>query len=411
MIIFFKVINLLSNVVILRPVVNNLFNRLAIFIIGYLEWILSSPPKPHAFVSLPLQSTLFKGLFNFQLVFNWKKYLKTIFFVIIGIGIKSICQYFFGAEDTSIEKLILGLDYSFYLGCILGSWILIIFQDNWNIKFSDFYSNSLSIKLDSGDENSDDENIKKSWKGKDKIGDSNTSTQESDKKLTIEERAANKYLKMLVATPTVNFITVDQLSLDEKIKASIVAGELSKDTYEASKALLKVAQQIEDSKVLDLNKININDPTHADMFGIGYLRRFARLYTSSLNIRIEWLTTRLVNLDTQGRSKVAIHLVKIEDIRDKYENSVRNINSDLSPVSQAKVFFSLYNEQRKLVNKELIGAEVISIKGLKTGPFCKIDHQDSKDFLKSLKDYNNSIEKFKAEDNYLKKKISEMMNK
>ena len=68
-----------------------------------------------------------------------QKYLKTIFFVIIGIGIKSICQYFFGAEDTSIEKLILGLDYSFYLGCILGSWIIIIFQDNWNIKFSDYY--------------------------------------------------------------------------------------------------------------------------------------------------------------------------------------------------------------------------------------------------------------------------------
>jgi len=271
--------------------------------------------------------------------------------------------------------------------------------------------NSLSIKLDSGDENSDDENIKKSWKGKDKLIDSNTSTQESDKKLTVEERAANKYLKRLVAVPSVNFVTVDQLSLDEKVRASIVAGELSKDTHEATKALLKVAQQIEDSKVLDLNKININDSTHADMFGIGYLKRFAGLYTSSLKIRIEWLTTRLVNLDTQGRSKVATHLIKIEDIRDKYENSVRNIKSDLSPVSQAKVFFSLYNEQRRLVNKELIGAEVISINGLKTGPFCKVDHKDSKDFLKSLKDYNNSIEKFKAEDNYLKKKISEMMNK
>jgi hypothetical protein len=218
-------------------------------------------------------------------------------------------------------------------------------------------------------------------------------------------------LKRLVAAPSVNFVTVDQLSLDEKVRASIVAGELSKDTHEATKALLKVAQQIEDSKVLDLKKININDPTHADVFGIGYLKRFAGLYTSSLKIRIEWLTTRLVNLDIQGRSKVATHLIKIEDIRDKYENSVRNIKSDLSPVSQAKVFFSLYNEQRRLVNKELIGAEVISINGLKTGPFCKVDHKDSKDFLKSLKDYNNSIEKFKAEDNYLKKKISEMMNK
>ena len=191
--IFYKVINLISNVVNLRRAISVLFNRLGLSIIGFLEWILSNPPKPHVFVSLPLQSTLFKGLFNFQLVFNWKKYLKTIFFVIIGIGIKSICQYFFGAEDTSIEKLILGLDYSFYLGCILGSWIIIIFQDNWNIKFSDYYPNNLSIKLDSGDENSEDENIKKSWKGKEKLGDSNTSTQESDKKLTIEERAANKY--------------------------------------------------------------------------------------------------------------------------------------------------------------------------------------------------------------------------
>jgi hypothetical protein len=214
-----------------------------------------------------------------------------------------------------------------------------------------------------------------------------------------------------VDTPSVNFVSVDQLTLDERVRASIVAGELSKDTIEASNALLKVAKQVEDSKALDLNKININDPKHADIFGIGYLKRFAGLYTSSLKIRVEWLTTRLVNLDSDGRSKVAIHLIKIEDIRVNYQNSIRKINSDLSPVSQAKVFYSLFNEQRRLVNKELSGAETIGIKGLKTGPFCLVDHQDSKDFVKSLKDYNKSIEKFKAEDNYLKKKISDMMNK
>ena len=40
---------------------------------------------------------------------SWKMMVKSIFLVILAITIKSMCQYFFGAEETSLEKIILML--------------------------------------------------------------------------------------------------------------------------------------------------------------------------------------------------------------------------------------------------------------------------------------------------------------
>jgi hypothetical protein len=45
---------------------------------------------------------------------------KIFLWILLTILIKSICQYILGAEETSIEKLFLGLDYPFYLGCNFG---------------------------------------------------------------------------------------------------------------------------------------------------------------------------------------------------------------------------------------------------------------------------------------------------
>jgi hypothetical protein len=54
----------------------------------------------------------------------------TLLLVILAIIIKSICKYFLGAQETSLEKILSGLDYPFYQGCFLGGIIMVFIQDN-----------------------------------------------------------------------------------------------------------------------------------------------------------------------------------------------------------------------------------------------------------------------------------------
>lgn len=339
--------------------------------------------------------------------------VKTCFFVIIAILIKSVCQYFFGAEVTTFDRIILGLDYPFYNGCVFGGWIMVFIKDNWNIMW-DSFTKSITMKFDSGDESSGDEAVKKSWKDKDKLTDSNNSISNPAVRLeqTFEEKV-NKYLEKAASVDTdyVKFVSVDQLSIHERVLSSITAGELSKDTNAVTDTILKIGQQMDDSKVIDLSIIDVHDKFAADEFVIGYLQRHGNLYSNSTKMRAIWLECRLVNIEREDRRKVAEHLVKVWDIRDKYVASIDRVKSLNSSTTQAKVFYGIFNEQRRLTNKELNQAEVIVIKSLKSGPFCLVDHQDCKDLLKSLKDYNKAKEKFNSQDNYLKKKIGEMINK
>jgi hypothetical protein len=57
-----------------------------------LEWALTSPPKPHAFVSLPLQSLL--GLILYNYLSNWKVItIKAFCILVLGYVIRGILSY------------------------------------------------------------------------------------------------------------------------------------------------------------------------------------------------------------------------------------------------------------------------------------------------------------------------------
>jgi hypothetical protein len=68
-------------------------------------------------------------IFKRKYIFKWENLVKTVLWVIFAILIKSICQYVLGAEETSIEKLLLGLDSVFYLECILGGCFMTLLPD------------------------------------------------------------------------------------------------------------------------------------------------------------------------------------------------------------------------------------------------------------------------------------------
>jgi hypothetical protein len=86
----------------------------------------------NSYEGLPLISSGVLPLKKIKIIFNLKKMAKTLAFILLAIFIKSICQYYLGAQETSLEKIFLGLDYPFYQGCLLGGVIMTFFQDNWN---------------------------------------------------------------------------------------------------------------------------------------------------------------------------------------------------------------------------------------------------------------------------------------
>jgi hypothetical protein len=89
-----------------------------------------------------------------------------VFWIILGLIIKSICQYVLGAEVSTIEKLYLGLGFSSFdpmdLGYIFITSMWVIFKDSCN-NLRGIFINYITLKFDSSDdEKSKDEVTKKS---------------------------------------------------------------------------------------------------------------------------------------------------------------------------------------------------------------------------------------------------------
>lgn len=351
--------------------------------------------------------------FYSKIIFNWKKLVRTLFLIILAIVIKSMCQYFFGAEETSLDKILLILDYPYYIGCLFGSIIMVFIQDNWNIMW-DYFPKSITMKFDSGDESSGDEAIKKSWKGKDKLTDSNSNiTSKAVDKGKNPDEVLEKGLPSDSSSEIawVKFEGVDKLSIKEQVLSSLTAKELREDTEAACTVMSKITKQSSDYTTINLDKINANDVTHVDTFFTAFLQQHATLFSHYLNTRDTWIQCRVINVDPEVRTKVWECINNKTKAREKYISTIKDLSRHKSSITQAKVFFGAFNEHKNIINKELNKAEELIIKDLKKGPFCLVDHPDCKNLVKSLKDYAKAKEAFNSQDNYLKKKIGEIINR
>jgi uncharacterized FlgJ-related protein len=101
----------------------------------------------------------------------------------------------------------------------------------------------------------------------------------------------------------------------------------------------------------------------------------------------------------------------MEIIREKYISATKDVGKLQDATTQAKVYYAALNEQRNSTNKELNKAEEIILKDLKASPFCTIDHEDCKNLVKTIKDYSKARIEFNTQDNNLKKKLGEVINK
>jgi hypothetical protein len=348
-------------------------------------------------VALPLKKR--------KIIFNFKKMGKTLALILLAIVIKSICQYYLGAQETSLEKIFSGLDFPFYQGCILGGVIMVLFQDNWNNMW-DFLHKSFTIKLDSEDEDSGNEALNLSQKDKDKLTDSNIGSKAIDKGKNPEQVTSKK------GSPEPEGVEIPREELmDLMVKASIAAYEIAEDTKSYNEKFFALGKGLQKFNSLELGRLNINNPADIDKAFFPLLKEHGVMYSKFQSSRLAWIVSRAANLQPENKPKVRDAIAKMEIAREKYLSAIKDIGRHQDTTTQAKIYYAALNEQRNSSNKELNKAEDIVLKDLKASPFCTIDHDDCKNLVKTIKEYYRAKIEVNTQDNNLKKKLGEVINR
>lgn len=366
----------------------------------------SSPDLYKSSTDLSLISSVALSLKKRKIIFNFKKVGKSLALIILAVVIKSICQYYLGAQETSLEKILGGLDYRFYQGCFLGGILLSFFQDNWNNMWGYFHK-SIIIRLDSEDEDSGNEALKNNPKGKDKLTDSNVS-KVPDKEKSIEQVTSKK----VSSSGSAGEIQTSREELLHRIATySLAAHDIAKDTKEYSNNFLALAEGFKRFNTLDLGKLNMNNKNEVEKFFIPLLTEQGSCYSKYQSSLTLWIRSRAINLQPENKTKVMDAIANMEIAREKYLSAISNVSIHQDATTQAKVYYAALNEQRNSVNKELNKANDIILKDLKASPFCTTNHDDCKNLVRTLKDYSNAKKEFNIQDSNLKKKLGEVINR
>lgn len=284
---------------------------------------------------------------------------------------------------------------------------MVFFQDNWN-NLCEFLHKSFVIKLDSGDEDSADEALKNSRKGKEKLTDSNISSKALDKGKN-PELVANKEGESSGSGREIKY-TREEL-VDLIVNASWAASEISADTKHYYENFIILGKGLEKLNTLDLKRLSINNPDDVKNVFIPLLQEQGTSNTRFLNSRSAWMISRAANLEPENKTKVLEVKAKMEVARKKYLDVIGELDKYKDTTTQVKVYFAALNEQRNSVFKEFNKADDIIIKDLKASPFCRIDHDDCKNLVTTLKEYSNAKREFITQDSILKSKISEVINR
>ena len=375
-------------------------------------------------------------IFKRKYIFKWENLVKTVLWVIFAILIKSICQYVIGAEETSIEKLLLGLDSISYLECILGGCFMTLLPDFWN-KLTEFYPKSLSMSFNSGDENSEDENTKKCWKGK--ITDNSdtttsTVTTNTTETLTNELERLNihsflpedtnedvkKYYrdnKKLHNVPkdSRNLSQLDDWEIFKFIDLSCIIAKFNIPQIQKIEgwiAELKESNQlVKDNQKLFLF-FDINNPDGAKALN-NLIIRYCEYSKKYMEVRLGFVLNTLQLIETQEAIRIIENIVKMRDSQLKLNESITKmpkIQGSKGDAMAAKVWWDQYLNHRKVFSKELNLAEERTIRFFKGSPYCTLDHSNCKILKKTHSGYTVAKEQFSKEDNYLRKQISIAIN-
>ena len=367
----------------------------------------SSPVLYKSSQNLSLINNVALPLKKRKIIFNLKKLGQTLALIILAVVTKSICQYYLGAQETSLDKILCGLDYPFYQGCFLGGIILGFFQDNWNNMWG-YLHKSIIIRLDSEDDDSENEALKNYRKGKDKLRDNNISSKATDKEKNPEQVTSKKGSS---SSSGGEIQTSREELLDRIATYSLAASEIAEDTKGYSNNFLALAEGFKRFNTLELGILNMNNTTEVEKVFIPLLKEQGTCYSKYQTSLTLWIKSRAINLQPENKTKVMDAIANMEIARDKYLSVIRNIGLHQDATTQAKVYYAALNEQRNSVNKELNKANDIVLKDIKASPFCITNHEDCKNLVRTLKDYSNAKKEFNIQDSNLKKKLGEVINR
>jgi hypothetical protein len=347
-----------------------------------LEWALNSPPKPHAFESLPLQSKFFK--WN-----NIKKHISyanvftgiTIFLIFYIIRTFIISSECFSIEITILENITLKLKIykDFFLG-ILGVFSRLLVLGFWQEVLKTFFPEKLPLDTPIF-ENPDLKNptFHAMDKGKSpEQGPKEESTGKGGSTSTTEENP-------------------------DPIMVSTLAHYIKEDTQELNKAILTWAGKLKGHTDLPFDQIKLTSEAEEPLLSL--LRKQSNILTQCVRNRMTWVESRSVNTLAHNQEKIKEIYLKLVEIQDNYLSKVKKISTLESKTVQLKEFYATLNEYRNSSLKELNKADNIVLDDIRKSALNK--DSGLKKVLNA--EYTEAKKEFNNQDSYLRMKVGDIL--
>lgn len=345
-----------------------------VFLYNNLEWAFNSPPKPHAFVNLPLESkisltsfikhltlaNIITGLVIFIIFFLLRN------FIFIELYYKIIVTFL---EDISFE-----FNVNKYL--LLGIWAVI---SRFSLK--GFIEDLLEVfspqKLVIGHEKLP------LFMNQDPLSE------------------GKKGLKQ--STGLVNNKISEQKIMD------LTFTDLIRVEFDKFKSdMAKYSKSLQDRHhMFDRGKLTM-DHTEVPGLLVMMLQDQTQFFNASILTRMEWTKVTQPTLPSDVKVKMSLYaenIYKLQNDHTKNIDKIRQINDDKQ---QVKEFFDLLNAYRNNVKKEIVKLETVSRDGFrenlpdlyKLKEFKQLINVDAPKVIKDVVD----------QDGYLKSKLSEIIN-
>ena len=345
-----------------------------------LEWALDSPPKPHAFVSLPLQSLL--GLIIYNFLSNTKVIIyRFITMFILANLFKSSLSIYFGIPYTPFEYIF--TTYMSIVGALL--WDIYIILPSPFALF-DYFVHGKNIFTDVELPRYLKMNMAPGGGDKFPLFNSQDSTSKGGG-----------------SKDNTNISKIHQKVID-----SIYTDEIKKEYSKFIHEMNKIAKSLKDrQEMLDKGTITMDNPEVVKIL-LMMLQDQSQFFDGSILHRIELIKVTLPSLPSHIKTDLSLIEKQIHEIHDnktKFIDKVRNIKDEKQ---QIKVFFDDFNAYRNKVRKEIIKYETISHNGFKNN---LSDLYKLKEFKQLVNvEAPKSIKEVVDQDSYLKTKISEIIN-
>ena len=338
-----------------------------------LEWALNSPPKPHAFVSLPLQSKVGFSSFNKHLILTNIVTAMFIFILFFWLRNCVFTQAYFIGTLSVLENYSwnFSVNRDFFLGIL--AVISRLSLKGFVEEFLELFSvprltiggpiTTLSMNMD------------------------NSGAEGSDPKKPYRIIPENK-----IDAEYADFLLIKHLKTEFKL--------FQEDMDKLAEGLNKRRMHYKDDKFT-------LDSSGMSNILVMMLQDQTTFLNVSIRRRVAWLNILKPNLPLASKEEFSKIAKEVSLLHEDFTNNISNIGKIKDEKQQVKEYFNLVNGYRNKVRKELVRLEGVTHEGLRNMP----NLYKEKEFKQLINvDVPKVIKKVVDEDSYLKQKISEIIN-